>query len=296
MPKVKITAIFLTLIIAGCPKTSKNKNQSRPGIRVFVSILPQAYFVKRIGGPSVAVEVLVGPGRSPATYQPTSKQMAKLARAQLYFRAGVPFEKTLLKKIEALHKKIKIVDTGQPSAFHRAGSSQPAHCGSEATDPHSWLDPRWAGKQAAIISRELSRLAPAQATRYSINLARLSSDLRRIEARISRLLSPLKGAKFFVYHPAYGHFAERFGLKQVAIERGGHQPGARHLAALITTAKKLRAKDIFVQPQFSRRTAKTIARTLGGRVVRLDPLARDYMKNLIKMANQIKRSLTRAAK
>ena len=32
-------------------------------VRVFVSVLPQAWFVQRVGGPRVEVHVLVGPGQ-----------------------------------------------------------------------------------------------------------------------------------------------------------------------------------------------------------------------------------------
>ena len=65
-------------------------------ITVFVSILPEVDFVKKIGGSRVQVSPLVLPGQSPATYAPTPKQMAALAGADLYFRIGVPFENGLI--------------------------------------------------------------------------------------------------------------------------------------------------------------------------------------------------------
>ncbi|MEE8233429.1 MAG: zinc ABC transporter substrate-binding protein, partial [Gammaproteobacteria bacterium] len=57
---------------------------------IFVSILPQKYFVKRIGGEYVNVTVMVGTGQNPATYEPSPKQMVLLDKSQLYFRIGVP--------------------------------------------------------------------------------------------------------------------------------------------------------------------------------------------------------------
>ena len=47
-------------------------------LRVLVSIPPQAYFVERVGGARVAVEVLAGPGQSPHAYEPTARQIASL--------------------------------------------------------------------------------------------------------------------------------------------------------------------------------------------------------------------------
>ena len=71
-------------------------------VQVTVSILPQVWFVEQVGGPQVEVSVLVGPGHSPATYEPTPKQMASLEQADLFLSAGVPFEQGLVPRIKAL--------------------------------------------------------------------------------------------------------------------------------------------------------------------------------------------------
>jgi len=48
---------------------------------------------------------------------------------------------------------------------------------------------------------------------------------------------------------------------------------------------------IFVQPQFSRVSAETVAAEIGGAVVPIDPLARDYVKNLERMARAVEEGL-----
>ena len=90
-----------------------------------------------------------------------------------------------------------------------------------------------------------------------------------------------------VFHPAYGHFANEYGLSQVAIERGGVPPGSRQLALLIERAREKGVKAIFTQPQFSSTTAEAIAETIGADVIQLDPLARDYVENLWDIAIKI---------
>lgn len=282
----------LLQLVAGCARTSKESTRAKGKVRVFVSIPPQAFLVERLAGPHANVEVLVGSGRSPVTYQATSRQMAKLAGAALYLRIGVPFERVLLKKIRAINSKVKIVNTlGEGKHFPSTCSHGAAH-GEEGLDPHSWLDPRAAARQAAIICKELIKLDPSRTGYYRKNLKRLLGDIIKVEARIFRIMAKVKGAKFFVYHPAYGHFAKRFGLRQVAIEQNGRKPGGQYLVALIEEARKLKVKDIFVQLQFSKRTARTVARALGGRVIFLDPLARDYLNNLMRMARKIKKALS----
>jgi len=44
---------------------------------VFVSIVPQKFFVQQISKDKVNVEIMVQPGASPATYEPKPSQMAK---------------------------------------------------------------------------------------------------------------------------------------------------------------------------------------------------------------------------
>ncbi|MBW1797705.1 MAG: zinc ABC transporter substrate-binding protein, partial [Deltaproteobacteria bacterium] len=65
-------------------------------IPVFVSIVPQKYFVEKIGGDLVKVSIMVKPGASPAIYEPKPGQMVALSRAKVYYAIGVPFEKAWL--------------------------------------------------------------------------------------------------------------------------------------------------------------------------------------------------------
>ena len=73
--------------------------------------MPQAYFVERIGGHRVSVEILVLPGENPATYKPSPTQVAAIVKSDIFFRIGVPFEEMLLPKIKTIAKKLQIVDT-----------------------------------------------------------------------------------------------------------------------------------------------------------------------------------------
>ena len=74
-------------------------------IPVFVSILPQKYFLQQIGGSLVEVSVMVKPGANPATYEPKPQQMVALIKTKLYFAIGVPFEEVWLQKIAGVNPK-----------------------------------------------------------------------------------------------------------------------------------------------------------------------------------------------
>jgi zinc transport system substrate-binding protein len=260
-------------------------------LRVFVTILPQAYFVERVGGDHVSVDVMVGPGQSYHSYEPTPRQIARLSDAQVYFTIGVPFEETIVQRIRVNHPRLAVVDTREgiklrPSDDHcEDGGHHHAH--EEQGDPHIWLDPKLVSVQAGTIASALARLDPAHAVDYRSNCRRFQSDLDAVHARIAGKLAPFKGQAFFVFHPSFGYFADAYGLKQLAVEESGKEPGGRELAELIEQARRSSARTIFVQPQFAWASARTVAAAIGGKVVSLDPLAKDYLANLDDMAGKI---------
>lgn len=266
-------------------------------VRVFVSILPQEYFVERVGGDHVEVKALVRPGHSPATYSVTPSQMVDLARADLFFSTGVPFENALIPRIKANLKKLKIVDTTQGITRRKMNADTGAdhhhdhHSGcdhsGEGLDPHVWMNPLLVKQQAATICAALCTEDPDNAEKYRKNLKTFSSDLDELNRKLKKALAPVKGRDIFVFHPAYGYFADAYGLKQVAVEAGGKEPSARELISLIKNARKQKVRVVFVQPQFSDKSARVIAREINGTVCKLDPLARDYIKNMTRIARRI---------
>jgi zinc transport system substrate-binding protein len=247
---------------------------------VFVSIEPQAYFVERIAGDGVAVEVLVPPGKSPAVYSPNPSQMAKLARAGLFFTIGVPFERSFMPKIKGAAQGLTIVDTTQGIALRQFAGG--------GTDPHVWMNPVLVKRQAENICNALCRALPGSSDDFRANLQRFQADLDRLDQSIAAALGPVAGENIFVFHPVFGYFADQYGLVQMAVEVEGKAPKGRALAEFINQARAAKARVIFVQPQFDTRTADKIAAAISGVVIALDPLARDYINNLTVMAQTIK--------
>jgi len=294
MIAVSIMMVFMVSVL-GCggkpaedaaPTAEPPSPEKVEKISVYVSLPPQAYFVERLGGELVEVGVLVGPGQSPHTFQPTPKQMGELGRTRVFFRIGLPFENALLPKIKALNPKLSILDTRRGiklrdlEEHHHEGEEEHEEAGEEAKDPHIWLDPKLAMVQAGTMAEELARLDPAHRDVYQRNLVTLLTDLRELDARTIRSLAPYYGRTFLVFHPAYGYFAEAYGLRQLAVETEGKAAKGRDVAAWVDTARREGLKVVYVEPQFNKTTAETIAAEIGAAIVPLDPLARDYPANL----------------
>jgi zinc transport system substrate-binding protein len=278
-------------------------------LSVFVSIMPQAYFVERVGADRVRVEVLVKPGQDPHTFEPTPQQMARLAEAEVFFRIGVEFENSLMPRIQSIMKGLEVVDCRKGIRLRQMknhghdeehGEKEPAGDGHEAgghgdyregSDPHVWLSVSNAIQISATIHEALVRIDPGRKELYDRGYRELVADLEALDRRIAEILAPVRGKPLFVFHPAFGYFAEDYGLQQIAVETGGAEPSARQLAGLIDRAKEEGVKVIFVQPQFSQASAQTIAAEIGGAVVPIDSLAPNYVENLEQMAHTVEEAL-----
>jgi zinc transport system substrate-binding protein len=275
-------------------------------LTVTVSIAPQQYFVERIAGEGINVNVMVEPGASPATYEPKPEQLAALSRSAAYFSIGVPFENVWLDKIAEANPEMRIVDTADgiervpiEAHSHEADADEnhdedDDHEHAEgAPDPHIWLSPSLVKVQARTIADALIELDPDQREAYEANLDAFVADIEDLQASIEETLHGVESRKFLVFHPSWGYFAEDFGLEQIAIEVGGQEPSAKELAALIALAKEEAIQVIFAQPEFSAEDASTIAEEIGGEVIMVSPLASDWLDNMRQVADTFADVLSR---
>lgn len=276
-------------------------------LNVVVSILPQAYFVEQIGEDRVDVSVMIPPGGNPHTYEPTPSQLTNLSQADIYVKvgSGVEFELEWMDKLVSLNKNMFVCDSSQGIKLismrahdhdddardhaygeaweHHTEKGHPHHPGGQ--DPHVWLSPDNAIMMVANIRDALIERDPDNERFYKDNAARLVSELSDLKEEMTQQLAGLENKKFMVFHPSWGYFAADFNLTQIAVEHGGKDPTPKQLIALIEEAQKNGAKVILVSPQFSQKSARAVADEIAGRVESIDPLAKDYMDNLRRLAD-----------
>ncbi|MFP4418558.1 MAG: metal ABC transporter solute-binding protein, Zn/Mn family [Chitinivibrionales bacterium] len=295
-----LSCLMLCGIFTGCGNDQKARSARRVA---YVSILPHAYFAQRIGGEHFDIETLIGTGQNPHNYSPTPGQMARLSDADLFFRAGVEFEGAMIPKIKRMAPELKIVDLRQGIEMREfdhghdhahehgtAGEHDHNHDTTdyhtdgnhieEGKDPHIWLSPPLAKKQAQIIRDAFISANPSSKDIYTNEYDTLASELDSLDAFLEETLKSLEGSELFVFHPSFGYFADRYGMEQIAVEIGGKEPSARALTRLVDKAKKRGARVIFVQPQFSDKSAKAIAAQINGTVVSINPLPENYIQEM----------------
>jgi len=298
---LKHTVIIVITLLAGQSAFAASR------MMVFVSINPQKYFVQQIGKDLVDIRVMVAPGASPATYEPRPRQMADLSTARVYFAIGVAFENVWLDKISAVNPQMKVVHTDNgiqkiPMAVHhhpdQANPDYPKEThydedehGSRGLDPHIWLSPPLVKTQARSILAALQEVDPDRQDSYAANYHQFIDRIDELDADLKKTFAGKPNLQFMVFHPAWGYFGQAYGLKQVPIEIEGKSPKPARLKALIEHARKKGIKVIFVQPQFSSKSAELVAREIGGQVAFADPLAEDWLANLTSVADRFKAAL-----
>jgi zinc transport system substrate-binding protein len=271
------------LVFAGLSCAPEEKTDDRVG--VVVTVLPQAEFVENVGGEKVSVTVMVPPGASPHTYEPKPVQMAALAEAEVYAKvgSGVEFELVWLDKLIATNKGMTVVDCSKGVEFQEIGVEdvhEEEHENHRGRDPHIWMSPPNAQIMVRNICDGFIEVAPENRSYYEQNRDDYLKKLAEVDRKIRDGLTEVKNRRFMVYHPAFGYFASEYNLEMITIEEEGKEPTAAGLVRLIEQAKAYDIRVVFTEPQFNPKSAEVIAEAIDGRVVLIDPLAKDYIGNM----------------
>jgi zinc transport system substrate-binding protein len=258
-------------------------------IHIVVSILPLAEFTEKIGGNKVDVSVMIPPGASPHSYEPRPEQFTRLSKAQLYVKVGTPveFELVWLEKILSTNKDISVCNGSRgielitTNPDHGPGENRNA----TNIDPHVWLSPKNAKVIVENICSALITMDPDNQLFYQRNRKQYLSELEGLDQDITAVLQKKKARKFMTYHPAWGYFAKTYNLDQIPVEFEGKHPTAKRLQKLIKQAREENIRIILASPQFNTKSAEVIAREIQGQVILIDPLEKEYIANLKKVAS-----------
>jgi len=236
-------------------------------LNVSVTILPQKYVVKAIGGDKVKINVMVPEGSSPATYSPNFKQLKEVKNSEIYFSIGVPFDKKYLNKVKEVNPSIETVDFGK-------------WIKKQNNNPHIWLSPALLMLEAKTVLNTLIKKDFKNKDFYIKNYLHYIGVLSRLEQKGFSI-----GQKSFItFHPSFFYFAKDFMLEEIAIQKEGKSPSFAYLAKIIKQAKQHNVKTVIISPEFPTKYAKIVAQKINAKVVVISPLQNplNTIKELIK--------------
>ena len=297
-----LMALVVAPILGACQSAATPIADRSGQANLTVSILPLAYFAERIGGDWVSVNVMVGPGEEPHTYEPTPEQMKAISEAAVFFSIGVEYEDVWLPRLAETNPNMAIIDASNgieripvPTAVAEVGqqtnaaeSANDDHAGE--LDPHVWLSPENGKIIAKNILNGLIGIDPGHETAFRSNYEALIADIDALDAQIRETLAGDANRTFMVFHPAWGYFAQQYNLQQIAVQVGGQDPSASELAQLVDLAREKGISVIFVSPAINAASAEALAKEIGGTVAMVDPLAEDWLQNLNEVATAFSKS------
>jgi len=278
MKKILLTFMVVVSLFgfAGCSQTSTNSIKPI----VAVSIVPEKAFVEAVAGDLVNVITLIPPGYSPENYEPSNKTMAELNNAKVYFTIGVPTESgnilSDISNINVVHLEDAVSDVYPDRLFSDGGR-----------DPHIWLSIQRVKVMVETIANTLSQIDPQNEAVYQSNKTIYFGMLDDVKNQIEAIFADKTMRTFFAYHPAFGYFADEFGLTMVAMEEEGKEATIQHLNDVIDLAEHLNIHTVFYQIEIDSSQVNSFAEEINGESVSLNPLSDDYINNLLEMANQI---------
>ena len=262
-------------------------------ITVAVSLQPYATLVKMVGGSRVNVVTLLPPGADPHNYEPKPAVIKAFSLAEAYFTDGSGLDKAWLPRFLGANKNVKVIDISRNIKWMKAEHDDHHHHHHDdenELDPHIWTSPMRLQLLALNIYESFKALDPDHIAYYTNRFMSTQEILRRADRKIVGAVVglPLNRRSFIVFHPSYGYLANDYNLTQYSIEVNGKEPKPKDLAKLIQVGRKNDVKTVFVQPQFSKRAAETIAKELGAVVVETDPLAADFLANIQTFVDALK--------
>ncbi len=282
---MKITRFAILLIISVLLTSCAGElTDTRP--RIAVSIEPLRYFTEQIAGDHYKVTTLMPTGGSPETYEPTPHQIVELSQSQLYFSVGtLGFEQTQLEKMAETAPELKIISLMKGVNLLAAQHSENS---SNSADPHVWMSTNNARILASNICNALCEADSANAEIYKDNLKRFDARVDSIDAAIRTELKDVSHRSFLIYHPALGYFARDYGLRQLAVEQDGKEPSAARMQQLIRTCKNENVRVVFIEKEYSGKSARRIAEHLGAKVSIINPLGYDWPTELSIISKALK--------
>jgi zinc transport system substrate-binding protein len=262
---IRIRLAVLLAALSACAAPAETDGR----LPVVASILPLADFARQVGGERVSLDTLVPPGASPHTYELTPAQLRAVSQGRVLVLNGIGLEYWADEMISAADNPDLIVVTTSDGLDILADQGRQA-----GGNPHVWLSPLNAIHQVEAIRDALLKADPAGADVYRANADQYIAELQALDLEIRRAVAAFSGREFIAFHAAWVYFARDYGLEQAAVveSRPGQEPSPVEIVAIVDTARRIGARAIFAEPQFSSKAAEAIAEESGAQVLFLNPL------------------------
>ncbi|MEH7343411.1 zinc ABC transporter substrate-binding protein [Bacillus sp. JJ1532] len=296
MKKIFILFLMLSLFLTGCAAGEEEKEKNNDTLTVYTTVYPLQYFAERIGGKYVETKTVYPPGADEHSFEPTQKDMMKLADADLFIFIGLGLEGFVEKAKEILKgEDVQMIAAGEnvhldtniekDSAHEEEdhhddeGSHEEEHQEDDGhnhgdIDPHIWIDPIYAKDLAEATKNALIEKMPKHKDDFNANYDELIKELDQLNNDFKTIVDQSKHKEIIVSHSAFGYWEKRYGVEQISVSglNSSSEPTQKQLEKIITEAKEHDLKYVFFEQNVSSKLTEIIQKELGA-----EPL---YLHNL----------------
>lgn len=266
MKQYKVLFLILLICLTACqPNNTDKKNGNK--IQLYTSIYPLQYAAEQIAGDKAIVESIYPAGVDAHTYEPSSRDITKLANgdALLFLGAGMEgFAETIANALES--QEIDLIELGEDKSIFNASHDEKEDDHSHSDlDPHIWLDPLRMIEIGAKIKEELIRISPENESLFTDNFTDFKQKMLELDESFTETLHDKPNKKILVTHAAYGYWEERYGIEQIAISgiSSSDEPSQKELANIANTAKENDLHYIIFETSTSNKVASIIQDYIG---------------------------------
>lgn len=277
MKKLVLMMLSIAFLIMGCGGAKQSASDK---LQVAASFYPMAEFARNVGGDRAEVFVLVPDGAEAHDWEPSPADLTRLGRAQVFVYNGVvePWAKQALTALS--ERKILAMQAGL-GLYERAGEvhEEEHHehdhgCTHGKQDPHVWISPKKAIVQVERIASVLCEADEKNAKYYQDNSAKYVEQLKALDTQLINLAKNAPRKVFVTAHAAFGHLADDYGLRQMAVNGlSPHaEPTPADLQRLIKVVQEEKVRYVFFETLTDPKLAKLVADETGAEISVLDPL------------------------
>jgi zinc transport system substrate-binding protein len=269
-----IITVLMALSAVGCTGHGNNDTGGKGGrLTVYASIYPMYDFAGKIGGDRIDLKQMIPPGAEPHEWEPTARLTAQIEDADVLIYNGAGIEPWINRLRDAIDsKKLIVVEASKGVDLIRLGKDSEEGYG--GYDPHVWLDPLSAIKEAANIRDAFIKADAANRDYYEANYVEFSQKLSELDSDYKKGLEGIKRKDIVVAHASFAYLARRYGLNQIAI-RGinpEEEPSPADQAQIVELVKGRDIKYIFFEPLTNPKYSQSIAGDSGAKVAVFNPI------------------------
>ncbi|AZU63686.1 metal ABC transporter solute-binding protein, Zn/Mn family [Neobacillus mesonae] len=271
----------LSIILSACANEAPSKNKSQ--LQIYTTVYPLQYFTEQIGGKYVNVNTIYPPGSDEHTFEPSQKDMMKLADSDLFFYIGLGLEGFVEKAKETLkNEHVTLVPAAEKLQLPKDSSYEdpdheedPDHDHHGDINPHVWLDPVYSKEMAGVIRDHLIQKMPQQKDYFDQNYQKLAVDLDKLNQQFTDTISKGKHKQIIVTHAAFGYWEKRYGLEQISISglSTTNEPTQKGLEKIISLADREGLKYILFEQNVQSKLGKIVQQEIGASALPIHNLA-----------------------